>query len=428
MRLLAPASPAVVLATAVKPLLFIHIRKTAGSSLRSLLANQFPASAIFSNAHSVQVRHRWVRIQSRENPSPTPNAQFVTGHLDFDYVDRFAQPPTVLTVLREPIALALSAYYFYRGNDEQFFSTLRDDWSADVYESRRRFTNRAQQLGLRRFLIEEKATARAWLSNVQTRQLAGASCADLTDNDPDLLEVALANLKRCDLVGLVERLDETLLLLGQMMGWGRIGPMPHLNDTPFTGTDEVDAESLNVLRSWNALDLRLYDVACSLFVIKMAAAGRIRLECPDLDETSLPDGAYFTPEQPIRGYGWHEREFHQGRWLCWNSAPTATLALHRTELAACSRFRCLVTHAVGPAALDSLRVSLNGVPLALQRRQQEDGYLLEGAIPPEAVIESCGQLAGITIRCPIMQRPCDINPGSPDRRQLGVALAWISID
>ena len=99
-------------------------------------------------------------------------------------------------------------------------------------------TNRAQQLGLRRFLIEEEATARAWLSNVQTRQLAGASCADLTDNDPDLLEVALANLKRCDLVGLVERLDETLLLLGQMMGWGCIGPMPHLNDTPFTGTDE----------------------------------------------------------------------------------------------------------------------------------------------------------------------------------------------
>ena len=160
----------------------------------------------------------------------------------------------------------------------------------------------------------------------------------------------------------------------------------------------------------------------------MAAAGRIRLECPDLDETSLPDGANFTPEQPIRGYGWHEREFHQGRWLCWNSAPTATLALHRTELAACSRFRCLVTHAVGPAALDSLRVLLNGAPLALQRRQQEDGYLLEGAIPPETVIESCGQLAGITIRCPIMQRPCDINPGSPDRRQLGVALAWISID
>jgi hypothetical protein len=419
----------VVLATAVKPLLFIHIRKTAGSSLRSLLANQFPASEVFSNAHSVQVRHRWAPIQPGEKPSLTPNAQFVTGHLDFDFVSRFARPPMVLTVLREPIALVLSAYNFYRGNDEPFFSMLRDDWSAAEYESRRHFTNRARRLGLRRFLTEEEATAGTWLSNVQTRQLAGASCADLTVNDPRLLETALANLKRCDLVGLVERLDETLLLLGQMMGWGRIGPIPHLNKTPDTGADEVvDAESSDILRSWNALDLRLYDAACSLFEDKVAAVGRTRLERPDLDETSLPDGAYFTPEQPVRGYGWHEREFHQGRWLCWNSSPTATLALHRTELAACSRFQCLVTHAVGPAALDSLRVSLNGAPLVLHKRQQEDGYLLEGTIPPEGVIESRGQLAEIMIRCPIMQRPCDINPGSPDRRQLGVALAWVRID
>jgi len=263
---------------------------------------------------------------------------------------------------------------------------------------------------------------------VQTRQLAGASCAEQRDNDARLLETALAHLRRCDLVGLVERLDETLLLLGDMMGWSRIGPVPHLNKTPHTGADEVDAESLDILRSWNALDLRLYDAARALFEARMAAAGRTRLERPYLDKTSLPDGAYFTPAQAIRGYGWHEREFHEGRWLCWNSAPTATLALHRTELAACSRFRCLVTRAVGPAALDSLRVSLNGTLLALQKRQREDGYLLEGAIPPEPLIERRECLAEVTIRCPIMQRPCDINPDSSDRRQLAVAVAWIRID
>lgn len=412
----------------MKPLLFIHIRKTAGTSLRSLLVNQFPAGVVFSDAHSVRDRYRWARIQTPESPSPAPDVQFVTGHLDFDCADRFAQRPTVVTVLREPIARALSAYGYYRGNDEHLFSILRDDLFAAEYESRRRFTDRARQLGLRRFLREEEATARAWLSNVQTRQLAGASCADLKDHDPRLLETALAHFRRCDLVGLVERLDETLLLLGDMMGWGRIGPLSHLNKTPYTGADEVDAESLDILRAWNALDLRLYDAARALFEVRMAAVGRTRLERPYLDETSLPDGAYFTPEQAIRGYGWHEREFHQGRWLCWNSAPTATLALYRTELAACSRFQCLVTHAVGSAALDSLRVSLNGAPLDLQKRQQEDGYLLEGAIPPEALIERGGRLAEVTIGCPIMQRPCDINPDSSDRRSLGIAVAWIRID
>ena len=397
-----------------KPFLFIHIRKTAGSSLRGLLTNLFPVNRVLSNAHSVS------------GPQEPSDAIFATGHVGFDYVRRFAVPPTIFTVIREPVSRCLSAYHFFRGNDEHFFRALAADWTDAEYQSRRRFTDRARHLDMLRFLVEEEVVARAWLSNIQVRQLAGDSCVGLTDADPRLLETALANLGKCDLAGIVERLDDTLRLLGQVMNWGRLGPLQHLNRTIRPETPDVDPRCLEILRSWNSLDLRLYEEACRLFELKLKAADHGSLDDIFPNTADLADGEQFTPDMPIRGYGWHERECHQGRWLCWNSAATATLDLYFSKSRS-SKFRCLLSHVISQAALDNLRISLNSVPLALQKRQAGDGILMEGAIPKTATGTN-PHLVRITFDCPVMQRPCDVNPNSTDNRSMGVAVGSIQID
>jgi hypothetical protein len=194
-----------------KPFLFLHIRKTAGSSLRALLANLFPVNRSLLKAHSVS------------GPQIPGDAVFATGHVGFDYVQRFATPPTIFTAIREPIARCLSAFHFFRNNDEHFFRSLATEVGEAEYQARRRFTDRARHLDMLQFLVEEEWLARAWLSNIQTRQVAGASCVGLTDDDPRLLETALVHLRECDLAGVVERLDDTIWLLGQLMNWGRLG-------------------------------------------------------------------------------------------------------------------------------------------------------------------------------------------------------------
>lgn len=397
-----------------RPFLFLHIRKTAGISLRGLLANRFPADKILFQAHSVN------------GPQQPGDARFATGHVDFDYARRFGTWPTIFTVLREPISRCLSAYDFFQSHDEPYLRNLATELSAADHEGRRRFGDRARRLGMRRFLVEEEALARASLCNIQTRHLAGASCAGLADDDPRLIETAFRHLAQIDLTGLVERLDDTIRLLGHVMNWGRLGPLQHLNPTTRSNTADVDPECIEILRRWNLLDLRLYEEARRLFDLKRRALLH-RSPNEVSSEAAWPvDGEIFAPDQPIYGYGWNEREQHQGKWLCWNSAPAATLNLCASKSGA-SRFRCLLSHVISAAALDNLGIAVNSVPLILRKREDEGGILLESDIPAVAWTTN-PRLARLTFNCPVMQRPCDIDPNSTDTRKLGVAIGWLRLD
>ncbi len=397
-------------ATAERPFFFLHIRKTAGVSLRGLLANRFPADRTLFQAHSV-------------NGPPDPGrALFATGHVGFDYAERFEVTPTIFTLLREPMARCVSAYHFLQSHNESYFRTLATELSETEHRGRRRFQERVTALGARRFLTEEETLARQYLANVQTRDLAGAAYAGLADDDPRLLGAALKHLVRIDLAGIVERLPETLRLLGALMRWGQIGPVPHLNRTPPPGS-EIDPAALELLRSWNELDLRLYAEACRLFGRKMSAL-KPETGAPKLMAALTADR--FTLDQPLHGEGWHEREYFEGRWLCWNSAPTATLNLHAT-VARPSRFACLLSHIFNAHALDQLRVTLNSETLALRKHAVKDGILVESDIPMQAWA-SDSHRALLTFHCPVMGSPRDSDPRSPDARRFGFALAWLDLN
>ena len=401
-----------MIAEFTKPFLFIHIRKTAGVSLRGLLANQFPAGRVLFQAHSVS------------GPSEPGDANFVTGHVGLDYARRFAAAPTIFTTIREPISRCLSTYHFFRSNDESYLRTLAIELTDAEHESRCRFTDRARRLGLLEFLVEEESLARAWLSNGQARQLLGGSFAGLAEG-ADCREIVRTYLAECDVVGIFERLDDTLRLLSHTMNWGRLGPLPHTNKTKLYSAD-VDPRCIEILRAWNSLDFYLYEEACRLFESKLQAMHDRGLDHAPPDAIWLATGEKFTPDMPIHGYGWHEREYHRDKWLCWNSAVTATLDL-RLSKPRYSSFRCLLSHVISQAALDQLQISVNSVRLTLQKRAAEAGTLLEGAIPENALSRS-PHLAQITFDCPVMLRPCDINPGLPDSRNLGVAIGWIRLE
>jgi hypothetical protein len=170
----------------------------------------------------------------------------------------------------------------------------------------------------------------------------------------------------------------------------------------------------------------LYEEARRLFELKLAA-----LDSPSSND-ALPDAVWpidgdaFAPDQAISGYGWYEREHHHGQWLCWSSAPVAALSI-RLPQARPAQFRCLLSHVISEPALRSLTVTLNSVPLALRKRQVEGGILLQSDIPASAWTAG-PHLARLTFRCPVMSRPCDIDPNSTDVRTLGIALAWLRFD
>nr|WP_256464325.1 hypothetical protein [Bradyrhizobium sp. 21] len=359
------------------------------------------------------------QAHSVSGPQQPGDALFATGHVGFDYAARFSVAPVIFTVLREPVARCVSACTFFQSHSETFFHTLATELSSGEYQARRRFQEKARSLGTARFLVEEETLARHWLANVQTRQLAGAAGADLSDDDPRLLEAALQHIMRVDLAGILEREADTLQLLGQMMGWSQFGPLLHLNRTPRSDLPPVDPESREILRCWNALDLQLYAEACRLFDDRLGASGAV----PELATAIGADG--FTPDQPLHGFGWHEREHHEGRWLCWNSAAEATLNL-RTATARPSRLQCLLSHVLNEEALRQLDISLNGQPLVLRRCAVQGGILLEGDVPAH-VWSADADRALLTFRCPVMGCPPRVDDAPSDLRQLGFALAKLRL-
>jgi hypothetical protein len=106
------------------------------------------------------------------------------------------------------------------------------------------------------------------MDNGQTRMLAGARNNDYPIGacTQDLLEMAKQNLKEhFSVAGLVERFDETLLLLKQAYGWRNV----HYVRQNVTGGRPLQADlppaTLDLIAEYNQLDLELYEYVATRF-------------------------------------------------------------------------------------------------------------------------------------------------------------------
>lgn len=397
------------------PLFFLHIRKTAGSTVRNSVADRFAVADMLLDWHHRQKFDR--------DPSAF---SFVTGHCAFDVVRRFSTRPRILVFLRDPLERALSAYSFYRGHTTQQLDHFRATLPGPVFSQRERFTQRASQLGLTRFLRQEEDLARLWLSNVQTRVLGGATDgypAPLPDSD--LLATARANLARCDVVGLVERMAASLRMLARAQGWVSLDLQRHDHRTPGRlRRHEVPPEALEILTGWNRLDVELYREASRLFEKRLrassSATGKLRP-----DDPLLPSASDYVFDQAFAGHGWHPRESYRGRWIRWTEQLEATLDF-RLDTAGPHRLECRLEHVLAPRVLEGLRIFVDRTQLSWRSVRRGEETWLCASVPEEALPARHGRarvrfVVGETV-C-----PADISPGTADGRRLGIALSRVRL-
>src|SRR5262245_28712119 len=98
-----------------RPLYFVHVPKAAGTSVRQFLAMRVPEGAA-----------RWLRHEDSaahaENRTGLDGFAVVGGHEVYDLRDHLPAAAAVVTILREPVERALSAYHYFRTLDRE---TLR---------------------------------------------------------------------------------------------------------------------------------------------------------------------------------------------------------------------------------------------------------------------------------------------------------------
>lgn len=232
---------------------FLHIPKTAGTSLFTYLYEQMPSD---DRPH--------YRVDDLVNPPASLKKQrFIVGHTFNTLHHVLDRPPFVITMMREPRAQVISHYqhiqrhekhpYYAQVVNKTLLEFLRDpELRLAVYNFQT--MNLAINDDPRepaRNLTPEQIKA-PLLGNIMLRQAA-------TLGDEVLVARAKECLDNCAFVGITEQFAASLELLSYTFHWP-LGEMPHLNrsDRP---APELDAETEAELDALTRLDQQVYAYA-----------------------------------------------------------------------------------------------------------------------------------------------------------------------
>jgi hypothetical protein len=221
-------------------LIYVHIPKTAGTTLYSILKKNFERARIFFSHSAADLASLPAEERVR--------LQLIRGHFPYGIHRCLSQPFEYITILRDPIERTISNYYY----------VLR---SPDHHLHNRLVT---QKIGLKEYVIE---SSNKQLDNGQTRMISGDGFqAPFGRCGRELLEQAKHNLQHSfSVVGLTERFDETVLLMARRFGWKRTHYVRRNTTEKRLPGEQLDPEILEAVRALNALDLELYAFATTLF-------------------------------------------------------------------------------------------------------------------------------------------------------------------
>ena len=151
------------------------------------------------------------------------------------------QGATYFTMLRDPVARALSTYYFVL---------------------RRPLNPLHRKVKKERLTIEDCIRLFPQRHNLQCRMIAGVKDVDST-GDKRLLDMAKENLlKSFSVVGICERFEESLMLIATSFDWR----IPFYKNCKVSKTrPQVSPSTVEMIRDHNRLDVELYEFSRSLF-------------------------------------------------------------------------------------------------------------------------------------------------------------------
>ena len=220
-------------------LVFVHLRKTAGTTVSWVMWRQFGrGEAINLNAPSIEAAHRvWAAMPSERRAQ----VRCIRGHLPYA-PDLFAPRGTkFFTILRDPVERVISEYYFNLHNAGEKLHRILT----------------GERMTLDRFV---RSSLSAEVHNAQTHLLAGTksgACAE------ELLYLAMNSISdHMAVVGISNRLDETLLLCRAVLGW-RYPIYRAVNvNRRRPSIKAIAPGTIAEIERANSLDRQLYRFAC----------------------------------------------------------------------------------------------------------------------------------------------------------------------
>ena len=220
-----------------RALIFLHIPKTAGTTLNRIIEWQYAPLSIFTmDPHGIRATpERFKRLSEQRRR----RLRAVRGHMLYGIHEFLPQGATYITMLREPVARLLSAYAFI----------LRRPLNPMHHKLKR------ERLGVEAFI---RLTPNR--QNLQCRILAGVENVTC---DERVLDMAKENLtKSFSVVGLCERFEESLMLIAKTFEW----EIPYYENRKVSNVrPAIEPGVVDMIQEHNRFDIKLYEFGKNLF-------------------------------------------------------------------------------------------------------------------------------------------------------------------
>ena len=219
----------------LKASLFMHIPKTAGTSIIDLARMYYGRGNVISHGDYID-----------KQPQELIGAAFISGHFGYEYASKLMKERFSFTFLRDPVDRILSSYYFCLTRDPDEFPEYK----------------LAQENSLDRYLelVNESKQSGVW--NCQTRLLAHSwkSVPEFSENE--LVDLAVRHLDDFSHVGFTETFDEDMEVVVGKLGFVGAKHIKKSNVTKVRGMyGELPSYTKKLLDRASELDRHVYEHA-----------------------------------------------------------------------------------------------------------------------------------------------------------------------
>ena len=407
---------------------FLHVPKCAGTTTRLVLTNHFAASDILS---AFDESFYYAR-QLPDHPEIHAPYVFASGHFGWKLPTLVeGRRWRIVTLLREPLERLLSLYDFLRQGDRLDsgldFSTWIEhglapsDWMmAHLVRGMKRTATREIDRAAKRGIAAVQETLRPHLP------------------------AAIANLRSCEVVGLQERMDDTVNLMCAATGSLPPPHVPRANVTLHrTGRAQIDPRTLDLLDTHLLEERELYAAAQTLFDEQLS---RLRQELAaetdqQLDSSGIRSALrrrffarrsreivehgfgpeiHWSPADSFTGHNLHDREQHGEHKLRWTGPGRETCFYFPVNPDRRGEIELRLHPATPAAHAEGSRLVVNSQEVPLRCVATSGGYTLTGTFGPGQPPAECGLLSEFKLVSPTIR-------GANEFRELGVSLQSIHV-
>jgi hypothetical protein len=254
--------------------IFLHIPKTAGITLNKIINRQFKKDEIFHIHGDELILQEAGDTLKDVHQEIRNNLKLIRGHFQYGLHKHLTQPTSYFTILRDPIERVISQYYYIKRDRDHLLHDKVENgkMSLDAY-------------------LESGITPE--VNNGQTRLISGKDHLYAYGKcTPELLTLAKKNIQsHFSIVGLLERFEESLILLKLHYRWKKIYYVVRNVSQNRLPRSEISKDTIALIEKYNQYDIELYDYAKKQFKLRVAEQ-KTRIE-KELNKLAIQNRIYW---------------------------------------------------------------------------------------------------------------------------------------